>query len=129
FRDERRQTRRRAERMGRTVSVRAKAADQSIAADALDRALAGCIDIRDRNDIGIVETGAEILEQIMQAREAMRLMDGNDIALCRPARGFQYRRDLDRVMAVIIDQRHLVPCAEAGKAPVHTTESTETLAD
>ena len=59
-----------------------------VAVDALDRLLAGRIDRRDDHGVGIVEAGAELLEQIGQPRVAVRLHHGDDLALgaiCRAA--------------------------------------------
>ena len=45
------------------VAARAQARDQHVAVDAFDRRLARRIDIGDDHRVGIVEAGAELLEQ------------------------------------------------------------------
>jgi len=49
------------------MTMRAEAGNQGVARDACDRRLAGRIDIGDEHQIGIVEAGAEPVEQIGQA--------------------------------------------------------------
>ena len=46
-------------------------------ASALDRRLAGRVDIGDQHDIGVVEAGAEAIEQMRQPGIAVRLHDGD----------------------------------------------------
>jgi hypothetical protein len=60
------------------VAVRAQTLHQRITVDAGDRRLARRIDVGDDHSIGIVETGAELVEQSSQPREAMWLHDGDD---------------------------------------------------
>ena len=62
------------------VAARLQAGDQRVAVDALDRRLAGGIDRRHR-PVGIVEGGAELLHQVAQPGEAVRLDHGDDPAL------------------------------------------------
>ena len=59
----------------------------------------------------------------------MRLHHGDHLALARFARGAQHCRDLDRMVAVIVDDRHPVPLAGAGEAPPHAAEILQRLAD
>ncbi len=54
--------------------------DQIIAAGPFDGLFACGIDGRDKDGIGVVEAGAEVVEQRMQPRVAMRLHDGDDLA-------------------------------------------------
>ena len=60
------------------MPVRAQPGDQRVLRHAVDRRLAGRIDIGDQHDIGIVETGAEPVEQIAQPGIAVRLHDRDD---------------------------------------------------
>ena len=60
------------------MAVAAHAVDQRVAVDALDRRLAGGIDRGDQHAVGMVEGGAEVLEQRLQAAVAMRLDDRDD---------------------------------------------------
>ena len=100
-----------------------------IAVDAFDRRLAGRIDFGHDHRIGIVEAGAELLEQRLQPREAMRLHHGDDLAIGRFARRPQHGRDLDRVMAVVVDDGDAVPFAGLGEAPLDATEACQRLTD
>ena len=77
--------------------------------DAFDRRLAGGIDIGDDHAVGVVEAGGEGVEQRGQARVAMRLDDGDHLALGRGARRFQHRRDFDRMVAVVVVDGDAVP--------------------
>ena len=76
---------------------------QRLGIDAFDRIFAGRIDRRHHDRVGIVEAGGEIVEQVAQTREAMRLGDRDDAALAGIARGLQHRLDLDRMMAVVVE--------------------------
>ena len=67
------------------------------------------IDRRHDHGVGIVEAGAELVEQVAQARIAVRLDDGDDPALGDRARGLEHGGDLDRVVAVIVDDLDAVP--------------------
>ena len=67
------------ERNDLPVPARAQAGDEGVAVDAGDRRFACGIDRRDHYRIRIVEAGAELLEQRLQARVAMRLHDGDDL--------------------------------------------------
>ena len=63
------------------AAERGCALDQRVAVDALDRRFAGRIDRRDDHRVGVVEAGAELVEEIVQPRVAVRLDDGDDAAL------------------------------------------------
>ena len=57
------------------VAAELQALDQCIAVDALDRRLAGRIDRRDDDRVGIVEAGAEAVEEVVQPGIAVGLDD------------------------------------------------------
>ena len=65
------------------MAMATQAGYEMIAVDAVDRRLPGGIDIGDDYRIRIVEAGAEFLEKRLQAGVAMRLHDGNDLAVAR----------------------------------------------
>src|SRR5205814_2203207 len=98
------------------------AVSPSRTADPRDRRLAGRVDIGDEHDIGIVETGAEAVEQIVQPGVAVRLHDGDDAVCDNCAGGFQNGGDLDRVVAVIVDDRGAVPLAGLCEAALDAAE-------
>ena len=104
------------------MAARAHALHQMIAVDILDRRLAGRIDVGHDHGVGVVEAGAELLEQFLQPRVAMRLHHRDHPAVGGLARRPQHRRDLDRMMAVIVDDGDAVPFAGAGEAPLHAAE-------
>ena len=62
------------------MAMRAQAEHEMVAVDAFDRRLAGRIDLGDDDRVGIVEAGAEFLEQRLQAGEAVRLHHGDNLA-------------------------------------------------
>ena len=97
--------------------------------DAFDRRLAGGVDVGDDHAVGVIEAGGEGVEQRRQAGEAMRLHDGDHLALGRGPRGFQDRRDLDRMVAVVVVDRDAVPCPGAGETPPHAAETRDRLAN
>ena len=79
--------------------------------------------------IGRVETGRKLLEQVIQARIPVRLADRDQraLALHRAAR-LQNGGDLDRVVAVIVDDLHRRlardrnPISDRREAPLHPAE-------
>jgi hypothetical protein len=85
------------------VAMRDQPATRSSRDCAGDRILARRIDIGDGDHVGLVEAGAEILEQVRQARIAVRLVNGDHPALGGLTRGLQHGGDLYRVVAVIVD--------------------------
>src|SRR3984957_2984669 len=111
------------------VAMRAQAEHEMIAVDAVDRRLAGRIDFGDDNGVSVVEAGAEFLKQRLQPGEAMRLYHGDDLA----ARGFsrrpQHGGNLDRVMAIVIDNSDTVPLAGFGEAPLDAAKAGDRLAN
>ncbi len=119
----------RVERHHRAMPARLQARDQPVAIGAGNMGLAGRIDIGDDHCIGIVETGAEIIEQRMQAGMAMRLHDGDDLAFGGGAGGLEHGGDLHRVMAVIVEDGGAVPCPRAGEASLDATETGQRVAD
>ena len=66
-----RQLRRTLQRNHLAMAVRAQAEHEMIAVDSWDRRLAGRVDLGDDDRVGVVEAGAEFLEQRLQPREAM----------------------------------------------------------
>ena len=72
------------DRAGVAVAAELQPFDQSIAIDARDWRLSGGVDRGDQDRIGIVEAGAELVEQVAKARVAVRLDDGDDTPLAPP---------------------------------------------
>ena len=103
--------------------------DKRIPVDVLDRGFTRFINIGNDDRVRIIETGAEIFEQIAQAGIAVRLHHSDDVTLRCLAGSFQDCADLNRMMSVIINHGHPVPVAGAGKPPFHTLETQKRLAD
>ncbi len=74
---------------------------------------AGRIDRRDNDKVGVVEAVAELLEQIVQPRVAVRLHHRDHLTLDAFAGRAQDRGDLDRMMRIVVDDRCAVPFADA----------------
>ena len=111
------------------MAVRAQAEHKVIAVDARDRRLAGRIDLGDDDRVGIVEAGTKLLKQRLQPGEAMRLHHGDDLAVGGLPRCLEHRRDLDGMMAVIVDDGDAVPFAYFGEAPLDAAEARDRLSD
>ena len=93
------------------------------AVHALDGLFAGRIDIRHDHRVRIVETGGELVEQGLQAREAMGLHNRNHLPARGGACGAQHRRDLHGMMAIIIEDHGAVPVARTGEAPLDAAKA------
>ncbi len=111
------------------MAVGAQAEHEIVAIDALDRRFAGGIDVGDDHGVGVVEAGAEFLEQRLQARVAMRLHHGDDLACGAFARGAQHGGNLHGMMAVVVDDGDAVPLAGLGEAALDAAEAGDGLAD
>src|ERR1700730_6235405 len=65
----------------------------------------------------------------MEARVAMRLHDGDDPSLSGRASSAQNSGDLDRMVAIIVENGCAIPFAGAGKAALDAAERGERLSD
>ena len=82
-----------------------------------NRVLAGRIDVGEHDFIGERQRRAEVVQQLRGARVAMRLEHAQDPAGAGGARRAQHRRDLGRMMAVVVDDardRSPRPCVRNG---------------
>ena len=104
------------------MAARLQPRDQSIPVDALDRVFTGGIDLGHDHRVGIVEAGAEFLEQIVQPRIAMGLDHGDDISFGAGTGSVEHGGNFHRVMAVIVNHHDPVDLAGAGKAPFDAAE-------
>ena len=68
--------------------------------------------------IGVFEARRKLVEEIANARIAMRLDDGDDASLCTAPRGAEHGRDLGRVMTVVVVDGDAVPFARQLEAPL-----------
>ena len=97
--------------------------------DARDRGFAGGINVRDNHGIGVIETGGEGVEQRLKPGVAMRLHDRDHLAPVAARAALQDRGDLDRMMAVVVEDGDAVPFPGAGEAPPDAPEGGDRLAD
>src|SRR3546814_16960202 len=81
-----------------------------------DLLLAGGIDVGDDHRVGLVEAGAELLEEVVQARVAMRLHHGDNAAAAGLACGGQHSGDFHRLVAVVVDAGATAGLAGTGEA-------------
>ncbi len=96
---------------------------QIFARGAGDRIFARAVDLGDADDIGLIETGAEIIKQRMQPRIAMRLMHRDHAAFAGLTRGAQHGGDFHRVMAVIVDDGDAVHLAHFGEPAIDAAKA------
>ena len=85
------------------MTAGAKRRDEMVAVDAVDRLLAGRIDSATTTASASLKQVQKSSNRIVQSRVAVRLDDGDDPPLVDFARRLQHRRDLDRMVAVIVD--------------------------
>src|SRR3546814_1638082 len=101
--------------------------------DAVDGRFSGRINGRHIDRVRIVEGGAEVLHQVAQPGEAMRLDDSDDAARRPFPRGGQHGADFHRMMGVIVDYcgdpALAGNLAHLGEAPLHTAEAGKSVAD
>src|SRR5690606_38397680 len=71
----------------------------------------------------------KLVEEVAQAREAMRLRDRDDTALRGVARCLEHRLYLDRVVAVVVEYLDAIPRAGVGEAALDAAEGRQALLD
>ena len=108
--------------------------DHCGAVDTCDRRLARWIDWRCIDDVGVVKRGGKFIHVVAQTAKPMRLHHRDHAAFDPFARGGQHGADFDRVVAVIVDDRHRIAArqghfADLGKAPLDPTEFGKAGAD
>ena len=96
----------------------AQRAGQRAAVGGDDRRLAGGIDVGQQDGVGAADHLHEVLEAVARAGVAVRLEGEHQApARERAARRGERRRHLDRVVAVVVDQREVPPPAATGCSP------------
>ena len=117
---------RRVKRVDMAMAAGTQASNQAVPVCAFDRLLSGSIDIRDDHPVRIIEAGAEIVEQIVQAGIAVRLYHGIDPAIRTGGPGGgQHGTDLHRMMAIIVYNGNATRFTDLGKAPLDAAEPGE----
>src|SRR6266481_4064860 len=91
--------------------------------------LAGGVDFREHQHIGLIEGAAEFVPQMLGARVTMRLEEHQQAIEFADARGFQRGADFSRMMTVIVDHRNVVDHAFDVEAAAHAREFAEALAN
>ena len=88
-----------------------------------DRLFTGGVHVGQHQDIGVIECGDKVIEQLMGAGIAVRLECGHNPAF-RPslAGGGQRRFDFGRVMAVVVNHHNPLGLPLHGKAPSDAAE-------
>src|SRR6202035_2873143 len=100
------------------MAAQAQPLDQRIAIDALDRWLAGRIDGCHDHRVGVVEAGAELVEEVAEAGEAVRLDDGDHPPGGNRPRRLEHRGDFDRMVAIVVEDVDTLPAAGEGETPL-----------
>src|SRR4029077_536962 len=93
---------------------------QSFAGDAGDWRLAGGVDVREHQHIGLIEGAAEFVPEMLRARETVRLEEHQQAIEFADARGFEGGANFSGVMAVVVDHRNVVDHAFDVEAPAHS---------
>src|SRR5262245_54780279 len=106
-----------------------QALDQRVMRRSFDGAFACRIDWCDDDRIRAVEAGAKFRKEREEPRIAVRLHDGDNLALGYAARRTQDRCDLDRVMSVIVEYDDTAMLASAGEAALDSGEAFEAHTD
>src|SRR5215469_12158137 len=120
--DDRRKRARLGQRADIAMAMLDQPGDKGIATYTFNRAFAGRVNVRDQNDVGIVETGAEAVKEMGDASKAMWLHHRDQLALDDCTCCLQNRADFDRMMTVIVDDGHAIPLAGLGKATLDPFE-------
>ena len=112
----------------------AYAVAQRIAIYSLDWAFTSFVNIGHINKVGVIETLAKAFEQIFEARISVRLHHGVNAScqittLGNLTRGLEHSGNLDRVMAIIINNINAIPIADMGKAALHPFKVFQALSD
>ena len=96
------------------VSAGAQAFHERITVDTGNRCFARRINIGDDNGVGIVETRAEIFEQIFDTGVPVRLHHRDNVTLCAGTGGGEDGGNFHGMMTVIVDHGYVVDNAGAG---------------
>ena len=78
---------------------------EKLAGDAFRRRFAGGVNIRQHENVGVVEGAAEIVPKMLRARVAVRLKKYQQALVAAASRGFERGANFRGMVAVIVDQR------------------------
>ena len=105
-----------------TVTVADQARHQIIARCAFNRVFTRRKHLRYGHHVGLVETATELFEQIVQPAIAVRLVHGDHPPVTGLPCRFQYCGDLNRMVAIIINNGDTIDLVNYGKATVDAFE-------
>src|SRR5882724_5389537 len=111
------------------VSGLADGGNERVAGNAWDRRFAGRIDVREDEQVGLIECAAEFVPEMLCARVAMRLKEHEQTVKLASASGFERGANFRRVMAVVVDYGDVVHCAFYVEAAPDASEIRQSLAD
>ena len=115
------------------VTVSNETGNKIIAACTFYGIFARCIDLGDPNYIGIVKTCTEVVKEAGESRVSMRLMHRDDTSIGRLPRSFQHGGNLNRVVAIVIDDSDRPPgdrpLAQGLHTPIKASERGDRFGD
>src|SRR6476646_10519851 len=91
---------------------------QRLRCHAIDGLLRGRIDIEHVKTIGLHERARELIHQVKRAGIAMRLKNYVNAPVAAQSRSRKRRSDLGRMVAIIVNDRHVRLLAANLKSPV-----------
>src|SRR6266404_1125132 len=110
------------------VSGLANSGNKGFAGDARDRRFAGRIDVREDEQVGLIEGAAELIPEMLRARIAMRLEKNQQAVKLTAASSFERGANLRRVVTVVVDYRDLVHGAFYVEAAADAAKVRQSLA-
>src|SRR6185437_9937093 len=111
------------------VAGRAHRFGQLLAGDSLNVLFAGGINFRQHQNVRFIERTAKIVPQCLRACVTMRLEYDDQTLISAPARSFECRANLGRMMAVIVNYGNSVKHTANFKAPPDPAELSQTCPD
>src|SRR5690242_6024037 len=102
---------------------------QSFTGNAGDGDFTGGVNVRERQDVGLVEGAAEFVPEMPGAGEAMRLEEDQEAFELAAASGFEGGTDFSGMMAVVVDDGDVVDRALDVETAADAGEAGEAFAD
>src|SRR5580692_360862 len=97
--------------------------------DAGDGRFARGVDIQQHQNVGLIESAAEVVPEMLGARKAVGLEEDQQTIELAAAGGFEGSANFDRVMAVIVDHGDVVDDSFDVETAAHAGEFRESFAD
>src|SRR5690348_2194891 len=102
---------------------------QRFTGDTGDGEFTGGVNVRERQNVGLIEGAAKFVPKVQRAGKAVRLEEDQEAFELAAARGFEGGPDFGGMMAVVVDDRDVVDRTLDIEAPAHTGKSGKTFAD